>query len=99
MLKLAFYLEFNCSIGSLSDACFKVKSGVRQECVMSALLFIVAIDWVMKSTLIGDNTGIRWTLFTSLEDLDYADDLALLSHIEKHVQSTTLKLQKNAQKI
>ena len=95
----AFYLEFNCSIGSSSDACFIVKSGVRQGCLMSALLFILAIDWVMKSTLNGNNTGIRWTLFTNLEDLDYADDLALLSHLEKHMQSKTTKLQRNAEKI
>lgn len=66
---------------------------------MSALLFIIAIDWVTKSTLSSDNTGRRWTLFTSLEDLDYADDLALLSHLEKHMQSKTSKLQNNAEKI
>ena len=95
----AFYLEFNCSIGSSSDACFIVKSCVRQRCLMSALLFILAIDWVMKSTLSGNNTGIRWTLFTSLEHLDYADDLAVLSHLEKHMQSKTSKLQSNAEKI
>lgn len=53
----AFYVEFNCSICCSSDACFKVKSGVRQGCVMSALLFIIGIDTVMKSTLRGDNTG------------------------------------------
>lgn len=66
---------------------------------MSALLFIIAIDWVTKSTLSSDNTGRRWALFTSLEDLDYADDLALLSHLEKHMQSKTSKLQNNAEKI
>ena len=53
----------------------------------------------MRSALSGNNTGIRWTLFTSLEDLDYADDLALLSHLETHMQSKTSKLQSNASKI
>jgi hypothetical protein len=40
---------------------------------MSALLFIITVDWIMRSTLSEDNTGIRWTLFSKLEDLDYAD--------------------------
>ena len=60
---------------------------------MSSLLFILAIDWVIRSTLKGENTGIN------LEDLDYADDLALLSHLETHMQSKTSKLQSNASKI
>lgn len=47
---------------------------------MSALI-ITAVDWVMRSTLSEDNTGIRWTIFSNLEDLDYADDLALQSHL------------------
>ena len=66
---------------------------------MSSLLIIMAVDWVMRSTLNRNNTGIRWTLFTSLEDLDYADDLALLSHLEAHMQSKTSRLQTNASKI
>ena len=52
---------------------------------MSCLLLIISIDWVMRSSLGEGNTGIRWTLFTNLEDLDYADDLALMSHLEKHM--------------
>lgn len=74
----AFYTEFRYSVGRSSNTSFLVKSGVTQGCVMSSLLFIIAVDWVMRSALSGNNTGIRWTLFTSLEDLDYADDLALL---------------------
>ena len=36
--------------------------------------------------------GIRWTPFTILEDLDFADDLALLSHTRQHIQETTDRL-------
>ncbi|XP_062588558.1 uncharacterized protein LOC134250223 [Saccostrea cucullata] len=65
---------------------------------MSALLFIIAVDWVMRSTLSDENTG-KWTLFNKLEDLDYADDLALLSHLETQMQRKTSNLQTNASKI
>ena len=36
--------------------------------------------------------GIRWAPFSYLEDLDYADDLALLSHIHSHIQEKTQRL-------
>ena len=40
----SFYINFRCSVGH-SDT-FEVKSGVRQGCVMSAVLFNLAIDLV-----------------------------------------------------
>ena len=36
--------------------------------------------------------GIRWTPFSYLEDLDYADDQALLSHTYKHIEEKTERL-------
>ena len=94
-----FYVNFKCSVGNTSNTSFIVKSGVRQGCVMSSILFIISVDWILRSSLTGGNTGIRWTLFTHLEDLDYADDIALLSHLEKHMQDKTTRLYKNAASI
>ena len=39
----------------------------------------MAIDFVMKRTLEREPTGIQWNFKTKLEDLDFADDLPLLS--------------------
>ena len=47
---------------------------------MSALLFNIVIDWVPSQTTEDRRRGIHWTLSTVLEDLDYADYIALLSH-------------------
>jgi hypothetical protein len=55
---------------------------------MSSVLFIIAIDWVMITTLSEGNTGLK--------DTNYADDLALLSHTEDHMQEKTRKLEENA---
>ena len=57
---------------------FEVKSGVKQGCNMSGFRFLLVLDWVMRSTE-GERTGIRWKMTTMLEDLDFADDLALIS--------------------
>ncbi len=48
MVKLikSFYNNYNCCVGG-SGIWFEVTTGVRQGCVMSALLFNLIIDWVM----------------------------------------------------
>ncbi|GFS16748.1 endonuclease-reverse transcriptase [Elysia marginata] len=83
--------NFSCKVGNSQNS-FPVLSGVRQGCVMPALLFSIAIDWVMRQTTEDQNRGIRWNLFTNLEDLDFANDLALLSHTHHHIQEKTGRL-------
>ena len=94
----SFYTNFTCRVGN-SNHKFQVKTGVRQGCVMSALLFNIAIDWVMRQATEDQKRGIRWTLFSTLEDLDFADDLALLSHTHQHMQEKTSRLSDFAQQI
>jgi hypothetical protein len=53
---------------------------------MSGFLFILVLDWVMNNSVEGKNTGIRWKFISKLEDLDFADDLALLSSKAKQHQ-------------
>ena len=47
----------------------------------------------MKITATGRNNGIQWTLWTQLDDLDFADDLALLSHNHSQMQDKTTLLE------
>ena len=58
---------------------FRVTTGVKQGCTMSGFLFLLVIDFVMTRTTETEPTGIRWNFTIKLEDLDFADDLALLS--------------------
>ena len=46
---------------------------------MSGFLFLLAMDWMMKKTRADKRRGIKWNLRTVLEDLDFADDIALFS--------------------
>ena len=57
---------------------FEVKTGVRQSCLLSLFLFLLVIDWIMKTCTKQRRTGIQWTLKTQLEDLDFANDLTLV---------------------
>ena len=85
------YHNFTCSVTSC-DILFDVKAGFRQECVMSTVLFNLVVDWIMRYTTEDQNRGIRLTPFSYLEDLDYAYDLALLSHTNSHIQEKTQQL-------
>ena len=46
---------------------------------MSEFLFLMAMGWIMRKTTTDKRRGIRWNLTTVLEDIDFADDIALLS--------------------
>ena len=50
----------------------------------------------MKRTEIGVKTGIMWTLTESLGYLDFADDISLLAHSRRDIESKTEKLFRNA---
>nr|KAG5693935.1 hypothetical protein BaRGS_008204 [Batillaria attramentaria] len=89
------YQDMSCRIahaGQLSES-FEVKTGVRQGCLLSPFLFLLVIDWIMKTSTAGRKNGIQWTLWTQLDDLDFADDLALLSHSHSQMQDKTTCLE------
>ena len=60
--------------------------------VMPSVLFSIAIDWVLCRTVEDQRRGIRWTPFSTLEDLDFVDDVALLSYTRQHIQEKTDQL-------
>lgn len=83
----SMYTNSTCKIlhrGKTSNS-IPVKSGVRQGCVLSPLLFLLTIDTVMRATN-SSQRGIQWGLTSRLEDLDYADDLCLLAHTFIEIQ-------------
>ena len=75
-----------------------MRTGVRQGCLLSPLLFLVTLDWVMRTTF-DRKRGIQWTFTTSLEDLDFADDLALLSHRIQDMRDKTRALEVQSAKV
>ena len=92
---------FFCQIihnGIFSDE-FEISSGVRQGCLLSPLLFLVVLDWVTRTAYANSGKGIQWTLMTKLEDLEFADDLALLSHRLQDMQDKITALSNTAKQV
>ena len=82
------YQESECAVldSSQTSEWFKVETGVKQGCVMSGFLFLLAIDWIMCETTKQANTGIGWRFMYQLEDLDFADNIALISTTQHQMQ-------------
>ena len=59
---------------------------------MRQVSVLVAIDWIMCKTIGNKRRGIRWTLTSLLEDLDFADDVALVSSTTDQLQRKTSDL-------
>ena len=87
MLYRDFQARVICGM-ELTDS-FPIKTGVKQGCMLSPLLFTFCIDWLMKQTTKHASRGISWTFQKSLEDLDFADDIALISQRHQDIQSKT----------
>ncbi|VDP54334.1 unnamed protein product [Schistosoma margrebowiei] len=61
---------------------FEIKTGVRQGRLLSPVLFLLVIDWIMKTSTSEGKHRIQWTSRMQLDNLDLADDLALLSQTQ-----------------
>ena len=97
MVKI-MYDDFECPVWEEGEQTrwFKIATGVKQGCVMSGFLFLLTVDWTMRRTTERHRNGIRWNFTSMLEDLDYADDLVLVSSKYEHIQNKTNRLVHNA---
>lgn len=85
----AMYHNYSCRVchdGLISDP-IEVSAGVRQGCLLSPLLFLVVLDGIMLRVNEQVHQGIDWEPVGNLQDLDYADDLCLLSNHQSDIQN------------
>ena len=62
-------------------------------------LFLLAIDWVLKTSTAQRGNRIQWTFWTLLDGLESADDLALLFHSQRQMQEKTSRVVDNSARL
>ena len=75
-----------------------MQTGVRQGCILSPTVFLIVFDAVMQNVNQDRWRGIQWGLVNRLEDLDFADNLCLLSESHGNVQTQLEDLTNKAEK-
>ena len=78
---------------------FSMNTGVRQGCLLSPLLFLMEVDWVSRQAFDDNKTGIQFTLLQKLDDLDFADDMVLLSRKITHMRQKFVALIEQAARV
>uniref|UniRef100_A0A0L8H490 Reverse transcriptase domain-containing protein n=1 Tax=Octopus bimaculoides TaxID=37653 RepID=A0A0L8H490_OCTBM len=80
----AMYDGLECTVVDDGDKTrFEVTTGVKQ-------------GYIMRRTTEGPRNGIKWNLMSTLEDLGFADDIALLSSTYEQILRKTQRLAENA---
>lgn len=94
------YEDYKCQIiheGKLSEP-FAIKTGVRQGCLLSPIIFLMVLDGVMRKVTRGTR-GLKWGLTDRLEDIDFADDLCIMAHRKVDMEEKLKDLDKEGKKV
>jgi hypothetical protein len=67
--------------------------------LLSPFLFLLAIDYIMRESTEVKRNGIQWTMWQQLDDLDFADDIALISSTQQQMQEKTSLLAQTSIKL
>lgn len=62
-------------------------------------LFLFAKDFTLQIAMDQEGFGIRWQPPTSLTDLVFADDIALLADTKKNMKTMTRSMEQEAAKV
>ena len=77
---------------------FQIGKGVCQGCILSACLFNIYVEYVMRNARLDESqAGIR-TARRNISNLRYADDTILMAEIKEELKSLLMKVKEESEK-
>ena len=97
---VSMYTNTRCCVRTKDGYCdtFDIITGVRQGYILSPFLFLIVMDVVVRKSMSNPQYGISWSP-GRLTDLDFADDIVMLSDSHAIMQHMTDDLNTNAAKV
>jgi len=94
-------------VGGETTDWFLIETGVRQGCVWSPLVFGLLIDWVLKKACDGHGMVLRKRVRTlkgvtegwKLPDLDFADDVTLITTKDREASEALTRLKRAGEEV
>ena len=79
--------------------CFRIRKGVHQGCILSACLFNLYAEYIMRNAGLDEaQAGIK-TGGRNINNLRYADDTTLVAESEEELKSFLMKVKEESQKV
>ena len=88
------YLNSGCCIKTENDSSefFNIETGARQEYLLSPFLFLLVMDFILKTEIDDTKHGIQWYNQQHLADLDFAHDIVLIARTFGELEDLTYRL-------
>ena len=65
----------------------------------AACYLLFSSSWLLRESTEGKRNGIQWTMLQQLDDLDFADDIVLISSTQQQMQEKTFLLAETSIKL
>uniref|UniRef100_A0A8B9X023 RNA-directed DNA polymerase n=1 Tax=Bos mutus grunniens TaxID=30521 RepID=A0A8B9X023_BOSMU len=78
---------------------FQIRKGVRQDCIMSACLFTLYAEYIMRNSGLDEaQAGIKIS-GRNINNLRYADDTTLMAESEEELKRLLMKVKEESEKV
>ena len=77
---------------------FKIGKGVKQGCILSACLFNLYVEYIMRNAGLDESQAAIKIAGRNINNLRYADDSTLMAESEEELESLLMRVEEESKK-